>query len=276
MYNKKVRSRKMRKVLSIVLTLLLLFTLTAHAEGDWHNILLLGGDAEAAGQYDRSDSMIILSINRDESLVKMTSIMRDTWVDFPDRGAPGKINAATVYGGPELAVATVNRVFGMDIEDYVMINMSDMRRIIDLMGGVDVELTAAEAAHLKLGKGGRTHLDGDAALAYSRIRSIDDDYHRVMRQQNVLLAMADRAQNMELDALAEIADGVLEILRTNMEDESLKDLMMALLSMDAAAAERYRIPADGTFSAGMRGGVWRIDADFAQNVELLHRFIYGE
>lgn len=266
----------MRKVLSIVLTLLMLFTLTARAEGDWHNILLLGGDAEETGRYDRSDSMIILSINRDESLVKMTSIMRDTWVDFPDRGDFGKINAATVYGGPELAVATVNRAFGMDIEDYVMINMADMRKIVDLMGGVDVELTAAEASHLKLGKGGLTHLDGDAALAYSRIRSIDDDYHRVMRQQNVLLAMADRAQNMELDALAEIADGVLEIILTNMEEESLKDLMMALLAMDAAEAEQYRIPVDGTFAAGMRGDVWRIDADFVQNTELLHRFIYGE
>ena len=267
----------MRKVLSIVLMLMMMLTLTAHAEeGGWRNILLLGGDAEEASKYDRSDSMIILSINRDESLVKMTSIMRDTWVDYPDQGFPGKINAATVYGGPELAVEMVNSVFGTDIADYVIVNMPDMRRIVDLMGGVDVELTAAEARHLKLGGSGLSHLDGETAVAYSRIRSIDDDFHRVMRQQKVLLALADRAQNMELDELAEISESVMEIILTNMEDAALKDLMMALLAMDVSEVEQYRIPADGTYSAGMRGDVWLIDADFGQNAELLHQFIYGE
>ena len=269
----------MRKIISIMLIALMLLTLTAacaEEESGWQNILLLGGDSRSSSRYDRSDSMIILSINRDESLVKMTSIMRDTWVTFPDRGTSGKINAATVYGGPELAVATVNSVFGTDIEDYVIVNMPNMSKIIDLMGGVDVEITASEASYLKIGKSGLRHLDGETAVDYCRIRYIDNDYNRVLRQQKVLLAMADKAQNMELDELSAIAGDIMDFILTNLDDDELEDLMMALMVMDVEEVAQYRIPVDGTFRSGMYNGVWLIAPNFEQNAELLHEFIYGD
>ena len=269
----------MRRIISAVLATLMLLTLTtayAEEESGWQNILLLGGDSRSTSSYERSDSMIILSINRDEALVKMTSVMRDTWVNYPGLASSGKINAATVYGGAELAVETVNSCFGTDIKDYVIVNMYEMKKIIDLMGGVDIELTGSEASLLNLGKSGLRHLDGETAVEYSRIRSIDNDYVRVMRQQKVLLAMADRAQNMELDELSAIADDVMDIILTNMDDEELKDLMMALMVMDIEEVGQYRVPVDGTFSSGMFNGIWLISPDFEQNAALLHEFIYGE
>lgn len=268
----------MRKFLSLALVLLMTLTFASACaeESDWQNILLLGGDARSTTAYDRSDSMIILSINRNESLVKMTSIMRDTWVSFPGTDKQGKINAGTVYGGPELAVATVNEYFGTNIEDYMIVNMSDMRQIIDLLGGVDLELTSAEASYLNLAHSGMTHMDGTTAVNYCRIRYIDNDYQRVMRQQKTLLAIADKAQNMEITELTEVADEIGDIILTSLEGEELEDLMMALMVMDVEEVEQFRVPVDGTFRSGMYKGIWLIDPNFDTNKTLLHDFIYGE
>ena len=283
----------MRKILSLVLVLLAVLALPgARAEqAGWQNILLLGGDARDMEKYDRSDAMIILSVNRDEGRVKMTSVMRDTWVDYPGLDFSGKINAATVYGGAELAVATVNRCFGTDIEDYVIINMEDLVTIIDLLGGIDLEITEAEREQINVNarnytgaaysgetsidEAGQVHLNGLLAMSYCRIRIIDSDFERVMRQQRVLLAMADRAQNMEIGELAEAGGDIARAVQTSLDDEQLEELAMALMVMDVEEVERFRLPVDGTFESGMSGGVWRIDTDFEQNRELLREFIFG-
>ena len=265
----------------------------AHAEeSGWQNILLLGGDARNMEQYDRSDTMIILSINRDEGLVKMTSIMRDTWVSYPGRKSPGKINAATVYGGPKLAVATVNNAFGTDIKDYVIINMEDLVTIIDLLGGIDIEITEEERGQINtyaasytgttyqgatsISEAGMVHLNGLLAMSYCRIRYIDSDYERVKRQQKVLLAMADKAQNMEIYELSEVSDEIASVIQTSLDDEQLEDLVMAFMIMDVEDVDQFRIPVDGTFRSGMYKGVWLIAPNYDQNKKLLHDFIYGE
>ena len=284
----------MRKLFLIALAMLmaLSFSTVQAEESGWKNILLLGGDARNMDKYDRSDSMIILSINRNESLVKMTSVMRDTWVQFPGRSSSGKINAATVYGGPELAVETVNQCFGTDIEDYVIVNMEDLVEIIDLLGGIDIEITESERKQINSGassytgeaysgarsidESGMVHLNGLLAMNYCRIRYIDSDYKRVMRQQKVLLTMAEKAQNMEVDELAAVADDIESIIQTSLDDDELEDLSMAFMVMDVSEVEQNRIPVDGTFQSGMMGGIWKIVPNFERNRELLHAFIYGE
>ena len=284
----------MRRILSLVLALVTLFALAGGRAEDtgWQNILLLGGDARDMDRYDRSDSMIILSVNRGEALVKMTSIMRDTWVSFPGRSTPGKINAATVYGGPELAVATVNEYFGTDISDYVLVNMEDWVNIIDLLGGIDLEITESERRQINsyaagytgapyqgartIDQSGPVHLNGLLAMSYCRIRYIDSDYNRVMRQQKVLLAMAEKAQDMEIGELSAIAGQVGDHIATSLDDGEMEELMMAFMVMDVDQVEQFRVPADGTFRDGMVNGVWRIDPDFEENRKLLREFIYGE
>lgn len=263
---------RLAALLSLVM---LLFLLSAQAEGTWKNVLLLGGDARDTQRYDRSDAMIILSLNRDESLVKMTSVMRDTWVHFPGRKNPGKINAATVYGGPELAMETVNTAFGTDIQDYVLINMAQLKQIVDLLGGVDLELSEKEARQVGC-ESGFVHLNGEQTLAYCRIRYIDSDYVRVMRQQKVLLSLAKRAQNMEIDELTGVADQILNIVNTSLTDEELDELLTLFMIVDVEEIEQYRIPADGTFRSGLINGIWRIEPNFEENQTLLHEFIYGE
>lgn len=250
---------------------------------EWENILLLGGDSRSTDAYERTDSMIIISINREESLVKMTSIMRDTWVKIPGRKY-NKINAANVFGGPELAVQTVNQSFGTDIEDYVIVNMSDMAKIIDLMGGVDVEITEAEKDEINngdnggayLGNAGMVHLNGAQVVTFCRIRYIDSDYKRVMRQQRILLAMAEKAQYMEVDELSDIAADVKNIVLSSLNKGELEDLATAFMVMEIDEVEQFRIPADGTFESGTYDGVWSIRPDLYKNQVLLKQFIYGE
>ena len=173
----------------LALTLLLGAALAEPAaeQDDWWNILLLGGDSRSSEQYDRTDSIIILSVNRQSGALKMTSVMRDTWVSFPGRESKGKINAANVYGGPELAMATVNASFGTQIEDYVLVNMTGLVKVVDALDGVDVEITSAELKYLneyaqgfantigyegdaRLAGAGMAHLNGLLALSYARIR----------------------------------------------------------------------------------------------------------
>ena len=291
----------MRKFLVLMLALLMALSMGVASAEDaqcgWENILLLGGDARNMEKYDRTDTMMILSINRDEAQVKMTSIMRDTWVELPGTGKNNKINAANVFGGPELAVETVNANFGTDIEDYVIVNMEDLLQIVDLMGGVDIEITESERVQINkniedyisavsgaanydgdktLGESGLVHLNGMMAVGYCRIRKIDSDYTRVMRQQTVLLALAEKAQNMEVEELTKVAGDIYQIINTSLSEEDIKSMATAFMVMEVSEVGQNRIPADGTFQSGIFDGIWMIKPDLEKNREQLHTFIYGE
>jgi len=290
----------MKKIVAMMLAVFMLCTGFCMAEDQageesgWWNILLLGGDARSLTEFGRTDMMLILSINRDEGLVKMTSIMRDTWVENRGVGFTNKINAANVFGGPELAVKTVNACFDMDIDEYVLVNMNGLVAIIDMLGGVDVDVTESERGNINmyaenylthiaeydgdtyLEETGLVHLNGLFAVAYCRDRYSDSDFGRVMRQQEVLLALAGNAQNMDVDELMAMVDEVAARMSTNMTNEQLKEAAMACLTVDIAEVGQFRIPAEGAYRSGTFDGVWCIKADYDENAELLHEFIYGE
>lgn len=261
--------------------------------GDWMNILLLGGDARGVNAYGRTDSIIILSINSETMEAKMTSIMRDTWVSIYGKGEQ-KINAANVYGGPELTIRTVNECFGMNIEKYVLVNMVALAKIIDAVGGIEVpEVTEAQmkalnqqmiydAADFKLEDstplkecGQNIHLTGNQALAFARIRYLDSDYARVERQRTVLIAIAQSLKNMGASTALGMIPTLSEYVETNLEMNDLVMLAGVGLKLDMDKVEQLRIPADGTYQSGRIDGIWKIIADLEANEKLLHEFIYG-
>ena len=285
------------RILALIMAMLLACSMSGvfaeESEGEWWNILLLGGDSRSTSDYGRTDTIIILSVNLDKSLVKMTSVMRDTWVSIPGHSS-NKINAANVFGGPELAMEVINDNFGTEIEDYILVNMYDLVDIIDMVGGVDVEVTSAERKYVNsyaenylkdissysgetsLNETGMVHLNGLLATAYCRIRYTDSDYVRVMRQQEVLLSVARQVQDMDVNDLMAIVDTLTEKISTNLEPEELKELSTAGLVMEIDDVEQNRIPVDGTFKSGTFDGTWMIKPDFEKNAELLHDFIYGD
>ena len=188
----------------------------------------------------------------------------------------------------------INDNFGTEIEDYILVNMYDLVDIIDMVGGVDVEVTSAERKYVNsyaenylkdissysgetsLNETGMVHLNGLLATAYCRIRYTDSDYVRVMRQQEVLLSVARQVQDMDVNDLMAIVDTLTEKISTNLEPEELKELSTAGLVMEIDDVEQNRIPVDGTFKSGTFDGTWMIKPDFEKNAELLHDFIYGE
>ena len=288
-----------RTILALLLLICLLpgLCLAEEAGSAWQNILLLGGDSRDVEDYERTDTMIILSVNHDERLIKLTSIMRDTWVTFPGTNTSGKINAANVYGGPELVMETVNRHFGTAIDKYVLINMADMVAVIDIVGGIDIEISESELKYIneyaasymqdfrdhldfidlpRLKEAGYVHLNGIQATAYTRNRYSDSDYGRVMRQQKVLLALADTMQNTEVDEMMAMVDDILSHIQTNMENAQLRALAETGMICDLEEIAQFRIPADGTFKSGIHNGVWKIRPYFTQNAALLQEFIYGD
>lgn len=265
---------------------------TEAEEKEWVNILLLGGDGRDVDTYDRTDCMIILSVNYAENKLKMTSVMRDIYVPFPGKTYSAKINAANVYGGPQLAMDTVNANFGTDIEDYVLINMAGLVEIIDLVGGVTVEVDADErkyvnsyaADYLKniqgydgettLNETGMVHLNGLLAVAYTRNRYVGSDFTRVMRQQEVLLALGKQLQEMDFDEALAITDEVLAHVITNLEQEELKALATLCMVVEMEEIEQFRLPVNKGYTTEEEDD-YRIIPNLEKNRTQLHDFIYG-
>jgi len=161
------------------------------------NVLLIGSDSMSVGDGGRSDSMILLSLDARHKKIKLTSLMRDIWVTIPGHGQD-RLNASYAFGGPQLTMETIAKNFGILVDRYAVVDFEGFLKIIDILGGVDLELTADECAYINkysqdkhtLRGSGVKHLTGLQALHYSRDRnSIGSDYDRTSRQRNLLKAL---------------------------------------------------------------------------------------
>ena len=262
---------------------------------DWLNILLLGTDSRTSKQYSRTDSMIVLSINEASGEARLTSIMRDIWVDIPDHGG-AKLNAACVYGGPELTMRLINEYFGLNIEKYALVNMKCLSEIVDMLGGIRLDISRGESramnrliqsdresgdanrafATASVSPGTQVLLNGKQALAYTRIRKLDSDYVRTQRQRTVLITIARQLQQINLLKLAGIVTSMLQYVETNMATDEIMAIAKVCMKLDVDALAQFRIPAEDTFEAGMFGTTWCIKPDFEANARQLHEFIYGD
>ena len=169
------------------------------------NILLIGTDVRG-GTYDErgnTDSMILISVNTRDKNIKLTSFMRDMYVFIPNRQW-ARLNVAYAYGGPQLLFDTLKQNFNVDVDLYVRVNFMYFRKIVNHVGGVDIELTEAEAKYMndtsekyktKHVEPGMQHLDGAQALSYARCRKIDSDFNRTKRQRTVILALVKKIKH---------------------------------------------------------------------------------
>ena len=264
----------------------------ADASDEWWNILLLGCDSYTKNSYQRTDSMIIVSINLARGEVKLTSLMRDTWITVPGTNKHRKLTELCAVGGPELTIRAINENFGMDISDYALISMQGIAEIIDLIGGLDLDITEAERKALNKGlfdlsslsgmeqlqeSGEGVHLNGNQATAYARIRKIDSDYVRTERQRTVLLAIADKIKNgASAGTLLTIVTTLMGYVDTNLSLTEIMTIASVGMKLDLSTVEQYRVPVDGTFDSGTFNGVWCIKPNFEKNTDLLHSFIYED
>lgn len=273
------------------------------AEGldpEWMNILLLGTDDRSGNMRGRTDSIMILSIHKTTAEVKVTSIMRDIWTTM-HRAPTHKINAANVFGGPNLAMRTVNERFGMNITRYVMTNLQGLASLIDAVGGLDLDISAGERrwinAYLEeyrrftgsksvdqnvegranlATSGPNTHLTGAQAAAYCRNRYMGNDQMRTQRQRIVLMALASTLMELGEQELIALLPMIFSSVQTNLTIGDLVALVPVVLRVDLDGVLQERIPFSGTYQSGMYGSVWCIKPNFEKNAELLRAHIYGE
>lgn len=223
------------------------------------NILLIGQDYNAGGGRSRSDSMILVTFNHAKKTITMTSFLRDLYVKIPGYW-DNKLNVPYPAGGVELLNEVLELNFGVQVDGNVIVDFSQFPEVIDLLGGVDMEVRSDEAAYInkhtkrnELSEG-MMHLDGEQALYYSRIRHLDSDadFSRTNRQRKVLNSLIEKFRNTKLTTLLGLLDEILPMITTDMENDEIigyaKDLF-PLLSECTIVSQR--IPADGAYYLGM-------------------------
>ena len=244
------------------------------------NILLIGQDRRSGEGRARSDSMILCSFNKEAGTLTMTSFMRDLYVPIPGY-MDNRINAAYQLGGIELLNETIALNFGVEIHGNVEVDFSQFRQIIDMLGGVDIYLNAAEAAHLN-GQNkdwtlveGMNHLDGQQALAYSRIRKIGNaDYGRTNRQRKVLNSLIATYKNIGITKMLMVLEDILPLITTDMTDREIMGYAAELFPMLAdCEPESKRIPADGTFYEATVRGMQVLVPDLEANRQVLKEIL---
>lgn len=260
------------------------------------NILLLGvdnRDKTVASVEERSDSMIILTIDEKNKKFKLTSLQRDMMVYFPGSDNIHKLNSANAEGGPQLTMRVINETFRLNIDKYVVVNMLGMEQIIELVGGVTVDVSADELKALnaelaminmtfknsdpatELESTGIQLLDGRQAVTYARIRQNDDDYHRMGRQREVLQALFTSFLNADLSTKTKVLNAGLPLITTNIKDDEIVKLGLDVLPMMNATIEQLQIPIAGDFRE-YSGAIWMNLCDYNAMIPKLQQFIFGK
>lgn len=232
-----------------------------------------------------SDAMILVTINKSTKKVTMTSFMRDMWVYIPDHYNE-RINVPYMVGGFDLLNKTLEYNFGVVADYNVEIDFYGFMEAIDLVGGIEIELTDAEARYLNRRgnwgvdedyswtlKEGVNKLTGSQALAYSRIREIGDDFARTGRQRIVLTKLIDKAKTLNTTQLYELVKGVIPMVTTDMTNSEIMGLALELIPLlSDLEIVSQRIPADGEYSFANKGGASVIalsTSQFEANKKLL-------
>ena len=222
-------------------------------------VVLLGIDTEE-GNAGRSDAILLASIDRENNQIHLCSVARDSRVEIEGYGQR-KLNAAYAYGGGELTVQTLNENFGLQLASYVAVNFSGMADIVDRLGGVDVELSEGELSYLGsagqgLSAGTSVRLNGKQAVAYSRIRYLDNDAVRTSRQREVLEGLLNQVRDLDEQECLVLMDQLLEQCTTNLSQAQLTALLAQLTPKDTIIRQ-YAIPSNRTAAEGQTiDGAW--------------------
>lgn len=262
------------------------------------NILLVGTDSRKKGnRRSRTDSMIILSIDKKNERITMTSVLRDSYVNIPGVGK-NRLNAAFVFGGPNLLFKTFDENFDIHLNRYVQIDFFNFVDLIDTVGGVDIALTPDEikimnksyipyinycmkkkekSNLIKKTKDETYHLNGVQALAYSRIRYVGNaDFGRTERQRKVLTQIIKKTKKMSVSELNKLADILLPMFSTNLTQGEVMSLLLnakEYLNYDIVSG---RMPIDGSYKYMTIRGASVLGVDFSANKKYWYQLVYGE
>ena len=240
-----------------------------------YHILLIGQDARPGEGRQRSDSMILCTINTEKKTLMMTSFLRDTYVDIPDfRGRTfedNRLNACYAFGGVELLNNAMELNFGIEIDHNIEVNFTGFERIVNTLGGVYIYLTEAEARIVGDGAvAGMNVLNGAQALTYSRIRMLDSDFGRTERQRKVLLSIYESIRRLNPDQISSLVNVLLSMVTTDMTNTDIVKYVVEFVPMlPELQINTQHIPAIGTYTGAMVRGMSVLIPDLEANREIL-------
>ncbi len=254
------------------------------------NIALFGIDA-TDGETGRSDSIMIATLDPVHNKLKVTSVMRDSYV-LIDGNGQDKINHAYAFGGPELSIKTLNENFGLNIEDFISVNFSSLPKIINILGGIDLQITDEELEYINgyiddinskdgtnsshIGYSGVQHVDGTQALAYSRIRyTSGGDYERTQRHRTVLDALFNKLTSTSVSSYNSLLNEVLPYVQTNLNAADILSLGTKVLGI-GNNLEQDRFPRDGYGEGAMIDGVYYLTFDKETVKKQMRDYIFND
>ena len=265
-----------------------------------YNFLLLGLDTrdDEYLENSRTDVNIIVTLDTEKNVIRLTSLMRDILLPIEGYGQ-NRINTINRFKGPDALVETVEKYTGVPILGYMKVNFSCVASVVNILGGVDVELTNAEVNHVNKnltehnqrdsknptenylsdpeGDGGLYHLGGKQAVAYMRIRKLaGGEFGRTARQRKVLTQVMQDMKEIEMDEALELITEISKYMSTNLSKTDLVKYAMMVFNLRGADVVELNIPADGTYTGISYKGmsVWKIDFD--ENAKIIQNFIYGD
>ena len=251
------------------------------------NVLLIGMD-KREDESSRSDSIIIATLDSKNSNIKLTSLYRDTLVDIPGYGKD-RINAAFQLGGVGLLEETIENTYGLQVNKYITIDFNGFEKIIDEIGGIELDIQENQIEELNkyigestggndcpITQPGKQLLNGKQALSYSRIRyNVGDDYGRVERQREVLTKIAEKIKETSPVKYLGIMDVILEYIKTNIDPIDALNMAYTIFKFDDLEIKQISIPVlelTKDIEYGSLGSVLITDTE--QNGKILNDFIY--
>lgn len=229
------------------------------------NILLIGQDRRTGEGRSRSDTIILVTVNKPANTLTLTSFMRDMYVQIPGRN-DNRINVPYLLGGSDLLDATLKRNFGVTVDGNVVVDFYGFIDIVDLMGGVEIELSEAEADYMNrnfswdIDDGvddewnlteGVNQLSGTQALSYARMRKVGkSDYERTERQRRVLTKLIEKAKTLSVAELNLLLQHALPMITTDLDNTQILSYALELFPLlPELEINTLRIPVDGGYES---------------------------
>lgn len=244
------------------------------------NVLLVGSDSrDPNAELGRSDSMILVSYNKAENKATALSFLRDTLVEIDGYGQ-SKLGHTFAYGGVGLTINTLNKQFGLDIQDYIIVNFENLVGIIDELGGIKVKLTEEEAEYYRSNgmpdiQAGTITITGSQALAHARNRSLDNDFGRTERQRDVLYGIYNKVmENRDPAAVLSLINYCMTQVSTNMSVTEIYGIATDVLNSEHLTTQTAAIPQEGTYEFGTYDGMSVLNIDLEANKEYIQELLY--
>ncbi|MDU2123560.1 MAG: LCP family protein [Clostridium celatum] len=255
------------------------------------NIALFGVDAVDGG-VGRSDSIMIATLDTVNKKLKLTSIMRDSYVAIDGHGND-KINHAYAFGGPQLAIKTLNENFDLNIEDFASVNFETLPKIIDKIGGIELDIDADELKYIngyisnlnningtsepEIESTGLQHVSGTQALAFCRIRyTSGGDYKRTERHREVLTKILEKIETLPATSYPSLLSDILPMVNTSLDYSKILELGTEVLKLGDSSMELERFPRDEYCEGKLINEIYYLTFDKETTVNQLHNYIFED